>query len=666
MSGRYRSLSKRLSIRILIVVLAVMTLIEWAMSRETVQAMSDIMRSHYDVLLEVTNTLIEDDLKHMNDTLDSASAKEARKRSIEWLRQWLKKQDAKTNKMSYEENGGKYSSDKDLRIYSVVIDHKGRYISHPDSLCMVKENFFTQVGKNKDTVAVRIINDMRIGGSGEALTVIDGRKVKVFYDPLKHTDWTMAIIVPQKLEDALIREKMILQVNSIAIALLLLYLICHFTIRHTTRPLKALAESAREVAKGRFNVPLPKISHHDEVRLLRDSFEEMQQSLGDFMEQLQKTTAEKASMENELDIARQIQMAMLPKAFPERDDLEIYAMLRPAKAVGGDLYDFFLRDDKLVFCIGDVTGKGVPAALLMTVTKNLFRAYSDKEDNPEVIVRQMNMMMSENNEADIFVTLFVGVLDLSSGYFRYCSAGHRPPMLIGTDIGELPFSPALPLCCLPDAPYQCHEYLIEPDMTLFLYTDGLDEACDTQKNMFEGDRVRDVTRQAIDAHLQSPKAFIELMARKLGVFVGDAEQSDDLTMMAIRLLSPHTLRMKASATDYQRMTDFVADTAERAHLDEYHSKRLRLAVEEAVGNIIDYSGASEIVLSDNIQKDHLTITIIDDGKPFDPTTVTIPDPSLKDSEDLRPGGLGILFINQMSKALQYHRIGDKNMLIIRS
>ena len=196
MSGRYRSLSKRLSIRILIVVLAVMTLIEWAMSRETVQAMGDIMRSHYDVLLEVTNTLIEDDLKHMNDTLDSASANEARKRSIEWLRQWLKKQDAKTNKMSYDENHGKYSPDKDRWIYSVVIDHKGRYISHPDSLCMVKENFFTQVGKNKDTVAVRIINDMRIGGSGEALTVIDGRKVKVFYDPLKHTDWTMAIIVP--------------------------------------------------------------------------------------------------------------------------------------------------------------------------------------------------------------------------------------------------------------------------------------------------------------------------------------------------------------------------------------------------------------------------------------------------------------------------------------
>ena len=661
----YNSLSTRLSLRILIVVLTVMTLMGGAMVQWNVMAVRKLMAHHYEVLLDVTNELVEYDLRSLRYMQANDTARDSRKRSLEWLRQWLNQQDLKINKKGLKRIVEDREHSPDFWIYSVVIDSEGNYVSHPDSLYMLNENFFRQVSEGQDSSTVRMLQDIRSGVGGEAKAVIEGRNMKVFYDPLQHTGWTMAIIVPQKLEDSLSMTQSFLQMLSIFIALLFIYFICHLTIRHTTRPLKALAESADEVAKGRFDVPLPKIHQKDEVSLLRDSFEDMQQSLGKYIEQLQTTTAEKASMENELDIARKIQMAMLPSTFPERSDVEVYASMTPAKEVGGDLYDFFLRDGKFLFCIGDVTGKGVPAAMVMTVSKILFRAYASKEDNPETIVRQMNEMISDNNDVDIFVTFFVGVLDLSSGYLRYCSAGHEPPILMGADASVLPFTPALPLGCFADSPYQSHEYLIEPDTTLFLFTDGLTESDDGQGNMFERKRVIDVARRAIDEHQQSPKAFIELVSKTLNAFVGNAEQSDDLTMMAIRYLSPGMIRMKASASDYPRMTAFVMDAAGKAHLSDYMTGRLRLAVEETVGNVIDYSGATDIMLVSNIRDERLTVTVIDDGKAFNPTAAPVPDMKDVPADERRPGGLGILYMREMSDSLEYHRVGDKNVLMIR-
>ena len=173
--------------------------------------------------------------------------------------------------------------------------------------------------------------------------------------------------------------------------------VSRFTIRRATIPLRLLTKSADEVAKGNFQTPLPELRHNDEISQLRDAFGNMQQSLTQYIDQLQTTTAQKAAMESELSIARNIQLAMVPTEFPERDQLNLYASMTPAKAVGGDLYDFFVHDNRLVFCIGDVSGKGVPAALLMTVAKNLFRAYASDGSTPDSIVTRMNNDLSRNN-----------------------------------------------------------------------------------------------------------------------------------------------------------------------------------------------------------------------------------------------------------------------------
>ena len=276
---------------------------------------------------------------------------------------------------------------------------------------------------------------------------------------------------------------------------------------------------------------MPTFKHNDEVAQLRDSFDTMQQSLKQYVEEIKESTAAKASMMSELDVAHSIQMSMLPKtfpAFPDRKDLDLYASLTPAKAVGGDLYDFFIRNDSLYFCIGDVSGKGVPASLVMAVSRTLFRNIAAHTDKPSHIVETMNMNICEGNDNCMFVTLFVGVLDLSSGRLRYCNAGHDAPYL-GNEL--LTCVPNLPVGVATDLKFSEQEAMIAPGKILFLYTDGLTEAENSSRNLFGMERIDEV----IATFEGSPQELIETMTAAVHQFVGDTEQSDDLTMLAFRI-----------------------------------------------------------------------------------------------------------------------------------
>lgn len=220
-------------------------------------------------------------------------------------------------------------------------------------------------------------------------------------------------------------------------------------------------------------------------------------------------------------------MSMLTTDFPERQDLVIHAMLTPAKAVGGDLYDFFLCDNRLYFCIGDVSGKGVPAALVMTTACGAFRLLSESESEPVRIISRMNDMMIRKNSMTIFVTFFVGVLDLDTGHLRYCNAGHKAPLVDGQ---PLPVHRNLPIGVMPDVEYTTQKADLAPGSTLFLYTDGLDEAEDAGHQMFGKKRIYEVMQTTS----RQPRTLIERMTQAVADFVGDTEQSDDLTMLAIQ------------------------------------------------------------------------------------------------------------------------------------
>lgn len=258
------------------------------------------------------------------------------------------------------------------------------------------------------------------------------------------------------------------------------------------------------------------------------------------LDHLRKVRAEKNRIESELQVASNIQMSMIPKHFPEFPGNDLYATITPAKEVGGDLYDFFLKDDQLYFCIGDVSGKGVPAALLMMATTSQFRTVSKYLSQPEQIMMAINDQIAEGNDTHMFVTMFIGVLNLKTGHLTYSCAAHNPPLLVGSTVEDLPVARKLPVGAIKGMKYVLQEIQLEQGTTLFLYTDGLTEAMNAANQMFGVERVKEIAQSQISVGETSPKVLIDRLTESVDAFVAGAEQSDDLTMMAIKYLGLKT------------------------------------------------------------------------------------------------------------------------------
>lgn len=445
-----------------------------------------------------------------------------------------------------EENMWEERQWRNVAIY-FIIAKDGTYITHPDRSRIIRDNYFVCAkqtsGHIDDVVGQRMITGEKgyyCDEKGNPCS-FDFFDVPIFstymlYEPIEYADWSIGLAVPGVMVDILSIGMGVFLLILILLALFVTQVVGWIYIHRTTKPLKQLAGSAREIAKGRFNTPLPLIKHNDEIHLLRDSFEDMQHSLTKYIDELKTTTASKAAIDNELRVAHDIQMGMLPKTFPpypERDDIDVFGQLTPAKEVGGDLFDFFIRDEQFFFCVGDVSGKGVPASLVMAVTRSLLRNISVHTSDPSQIVTTLNNTLSEGNNTFMFVTLFVGVLDLKSGLLRYCNAGHDAPLLMGEDVTLLPMESNIPVGVMGNWEFVAQEIRLERGTVIFLYTDGLNEAEDAVHNQFGEQRMFDVARQAIAENDCQTVSIVNRMTAAVHDFVGDAEQSDDLTMLAI-------------------------------------------------------------------------------------------------------------------------------------
>ena len=385
------------------------------------------------------------------------------------------------------------------------------------------------------------------------------------------------------------------------------------------------------------------------------------------LRRLQAVNTEKERIAGELRLARDIQQSMIPKTFPgfpERDDVELFATLTPAREVGGDFYDFLIHDDRLFFCIGDVTGKGVPAALLMTVMRSMFRtearqtAVAADTSQAADIVSRMNGLLCDEQTSGYFVTLFVGVLHLTTGTLDYCNAGHERPTLGGE---PLDIRHNLPVGALPAWQYEGQQARLHAGDTLFLYTDGLSEARDSSERPLARCNVLKMARQW--AYL-TPRQLVERMADAARSHAGSAEQSDDITLLAIRWQGGNTLTLRTDGGDLHQLEAFVEAVGSRARLSDYETPRLRLAVEEAVTNVIRHAHANSIRLDSEVRDGVLLVTLTDDGRPFDPTHAPSVDTAVPADQRVE-GGLGILFMRHMSDALVYKREEGRNVLTIK-
>ena len=389
---------------------------------------------------------------------------------------------------------------------------------------------------------------------------------------------------------------------------------------------------------------------------------------------LHQANLEREHIDSELNIARNIQMSMVPKsdATAIRDDCNIVGLLDPARMVGGDLYDHFIRDEKLYFCIGDVSGKGVPAALVMAVAHTLFRSISAHESNPARIMQALNETACQRNEQNMFVTMFIGVLDLPTGRLRYCNAGHDKPFVIGEETKQLPAKPHLPLGVMDNMVYTTQETVLLSGESLFLYTDGLTEAMNESHEQFGLKRVEKGLQDCIGNKPNVAEKIIRTMTNRVNGFVDGAEQSDDLTLLAIQytpqekpIIFSETLTLINKVSEITKLNAFVKSATAALNMETGLANQIKLAVEEAVTNVIDYAYPNDIEGNINItieaDESQVRFILSDTGAEFDPTGVSKADTTLTVEE--RPiGGLGVFLVRNLMDSINYERVDGKNVL----
>ena len=420
--------------------------------------------------------------------------------------------------------------------YNLMVSRNASYIVHPNHNLLLNETIFSSTYGDNDESLKKLQEDMVNCRAGEVLRTKGDQKFFVFYSPVETTQWVVAIVCPRS---ELYMDVKILRNVLIAlgiIALLLMIVMNYNGIRKVVAPVEDFSDVAKKIANGDFTAELPQIESQDELKELHDSFEYLQHSLVNYIEELKSTTANKERIESELRIAHNIQMGMLPKifpAFPERNDLALSAKLIPAKEVGGDLYDFFIEDEKLYFIIGDVSGKGIPASLVMAVTCRLFRSVASHLDKPEEIVSSLNDSLSDGNESGMFCTAFLGILDLKTGLLKYCNAGHNSPLIIDTKGNVLPMrvDSNLPLGMFSGYPYEGQEMRIDKQMMLYMYTDGVNEAENKEKELFSDRRLISLLKQNAS---KTPTEIIDETFAKVNSHANGAEQSDDITAMCLK------------------------------------------------------------------------------------------------------------------------------------
>ena len=437
----------------------------------------------------------------------------------------------------------KYISDIKLYDtgYATLLSRTGLVISHPIEELILNETIFSLAEALDDEQLWEIGRDAVEGGTGflTRTRYEDQKKSFMYYRSLPIGGWSLIFLFPQ---EEVLSEITSLGWRTLAINLfgfLFLSSAIILLTRRFTKPLINLSQSAKEISKGNLDAEIPTLNSQDELGDLTASFSEMQRSLNHHIDQLTKTTASKERIESELRIARNIQMSILPKIFPpfpERPEFDIFALIRPAREIGGDLYDFFFLDEhRFCFLIGDVSDKGVPAAFFMAVTKTLLKILAEQYPDPGDILGKVNNDLAEGNESCMFVTLFIAILDLRTGQIQAGNAGHNPPVLLTQDgVSFLP-SPNEPMAgAMTDLVFTTQEFTLNTGEYLMLYTDGVTEAMNISRQFYSDERL---LQELEIVEKQSPEQIIRDLEKTVSDFSGEAEQSDDITMLCLRFNS---------------------------------------------------------------------------------------------------------------------------------
>jgi sigma-B regulation protein RsbU (phosphoserine phosphatase) len=563
--------------------------------------------------------------------------------------------------------------------YAFLLSRSGLIVTHPDPRLAMKASVASLAAERRDPSLGRLGKAMAAGRGGFERTqdLRSGAPSFVVFRPLEASGWHVAVVFP---EAELMADVATLDRRLWATGLGgagILALVIALVARRITRPLVHLTRAAQDVAAGRLHTPLPEITSHDEVGRLTGSFADMQTALSQYIEAVKESAAAEERLESELRVARQIQMSLLPRSTDlalERLGCEVFGLLEPARAVGGDLFDVVLRrPGEVSFVIGDVSDKGIPAALFMAVTDIHFEAAARELRDPAAVLARINDALVAENNANMFVTLICGVLDTASGRLALASGGHTRPALVPASGAPrfLEGDAGTVVGVVPGLTFRGHDLRLEPGDALVMYTDGVTEAHDPESRLYGEERLLEHLRSR--PPLEAPRELAEGVRDAVRAFARSAPQFDDIAILIVR----RTLGASSEAASDETRLELDARTGElvraRAWLEGWCASHgvvdeavhdLDLALDELVANVVHHgygdTGGGRIGLSLALVEDRVRLQVTDRAPAFNPLESKGPGP---DSASGR-GGLGVHLVRQLMDRVEYARENGENRLVV--
>ena len=449
---------------------------------------------------------------------------------------------------------------------------------------------------------------------------------------------------------------------------------------HITKPIRLMTGKLKSLKGNDLDFVMDKTYlTHDEIEVLARAFEELSQRTKLYIEEITQITSEKERIGAELNVATQIQADMLPSIFPpypDQTEFDLYATMTPAKEVGGDFYDFFMTDgNHIALVMADVSGKGVPAALFMVIAKTILKNRAMLGGTPSEILSDVNAQLCDGDRTQLFVTIWLAIIDIRTGKGIAANAGHEHPALSrnGKPFELVVYRHSPVIGMMDDIRFAEHEFQLNPGDTLFVYTDGVTEANDAQGHLFGDDRLIEALNTDPDV---PPESVIENVRAGIRSFVAGSEQFDDITMLCFKFKGPDKfldmdeLEVEADIKHLETVLSFIDEHLEAVDCPIQTQMSIDIAVEEIFVNIAHYAykdmqqGKAWIKIG--FDKDPLVMNLrfIDTGKPFDP--VSKPDPDItQKAEDRKIGGLGIYMVKKSMDSMEYERLGVRNILTLK-
>ncbi|MDR2089204.1 MAG: SpoIIE family protein phosphatase [Clostridiales Family XIII bacterium] len=585
----------------------------------------------------------------------------------------------------------------DKEGYAFLLNDKGEVLISPklpDYTTDGGGDFSPQSLLESDEASTRdLAKRMTQGENGVKQLRLNGEDVYVGYAPLARNNWSVGVVVAE--DDVLapvnemraqilaLRDTSEQNMREDTMFLVILLLVCSLlaiaaaialSLRFANRltdPIISLNRGVQEVSEGNLNAEIA-VKSDDEIGQLATAFNAMTLRLRDYIKHLSEVTAERERMAAEMNVAQKIQTSMLPSVFPpfpDRREFDLYAEMIPAKEVGGDFYDFFLIDEnRLGVLIADVSGKSVPAALFMVIAKTLLRNHLRQGQSPEEVFFVVNNQLAENNETAMFVTSFMGVLEIDTGVFTYVNAGHVPPALRRDERGFewLDIEPGFILGGLENIRFEAMRTRFFPGDMLFLYTDGVSEADNTAGELFGEDRVTDALNAAASA-AASASGCVSTMRENVRRFANGADQSDDITMHALLyngVSDAEALTLAADVCALNTLVAFLDACLDKSGFRREEKCSVQLALEEVFVNVARYAypaGDGEVRITCACGAGRIVITTEDGGRPYNPLLRDDPDISLS-AEEREIGGLGVYMTKGIMDAVHYDFRDGRNVL----